>query len=60
MRYLVVCIDKNSPENSDLAADDDTDEALVFGSEVQAKAWIELDQSENPGDYSYHLVPLAR
>lgn len=60
MRYLVVCVDKMAPESSDLAADDDTGDALVFGSEVQAKAWIELDQAENPGDYGYHLVPLER
>lgn len=59
MRYLVVCVDKASPENSDLATDDDSDEALVFGSEIQAKAWCEIDAKDYPDEFKYHLVPIG-
>lgn len=64
MAFIIVCVDKEDPKNSevvpaeDQVTDDESPDALVFESRAKADEWITEDEKEFPGTYDYHVLEV--
>lgn len=62
MRFIIVCIDKDQPEYSEiiLATEDPTEtDCQLFPTKQNAERWIVADKRECPDAYDYHVIQVG-
>jgi hypothetical protein len=70
MSFIIVCIDKETPSNSEIVPVEETEEqlksdtptnldAMIFPTKKNAEKWVIADEREFPGIYDYHIIQVG-
>jgi len=70
MSFIVVCIDKENPSQSEIVPVEETEEqramelppaldCMLFPTKENAIRWTKEDEREFPGVYDYHIIQVG-
>lgn len=69
MSFIVVCIDKEDPEKSEIVPveptnkqiedDEDPVDCMIFPTKGAAEKWVAKDETEFVGVYDYHIIQVG-
>jgi len=69
MSFIIVCIDKEEPEKSEIVPmeptdkqiedDEDPDDCMIFPTKAAAEKWVKEDEKEFVGVFDYHIIQVG-
>ncbi len=71
MRFIIVCVDKENPEESEIVPVEPTEKEKAMGKDLEngqpahlfptkenAVRWTKADEREFPGAFDYHIIEV--
>lgn len=69
MSFIIVCIDKEEPEKSEIVPmeptdkqiedDEDPVDCMIFPTKSAAEKWVKEDEKEFKDVYDYHIIQVG-